>query len=226
MVSPMMQWMIDSYEQGTLPEPPFPLFPGVAVISKQFYANLVDEIKIQQKFESKERWAPCPRYRTGALQADLIRIWQLTQSKEVGSIAVVNLHECPTILEQDPEAVYIGRGGDRRFAGAENRSVFANPHNWKELGREEAVKRYTLRHEISRGSGPVFDSLLQLAGKHLAGQNIKLACYCPEENQCHGSKVKAAIQFVAGHYLPQSFGFFEEVVLGAIADKSMSNLSA
>ena len=64
-----------------------------------------------------------------------------------------------------PNTVYVGKG-----------TPFGNKHDWRELGREEAVRRFK--------SDFLHDSLLQhLAMNRLKGKN--LMCFCPLGERCH-----------------------------------------
>jgi Domain of unknown function (DUF4326) len=57
-----------------------------------------------------------------------------------------------------------------------HQTKWGNPHNWKTLGRSEAVRR----HAAIEGQDPKYRAA---ARRELRGRN--LACYCPLDQRCH-----------------------------------------
>lgn len=68
-----------------------------------------------------------------------------------------------------PDTVYVARGKGARGA-------WANPYDWRTLGRPEAV-------ELHREWLSAQPELIEQVRRHLTGRH--LACWCPLDQRCH-----------------------------------------
>jgi hypothetical protein len=98
------------------------------------------------------------------------------------------------------DKIYIGR--NNRYYNL-NSSPLANPFPiTKNTTREEVIEKYRawLWQEIQvklkhNQSNPVFDELVRIAKKHLAGEKIELVCYCKPDS-CHGDVLIRCIHWL------------------------------
>lgn len=111
-------------------------------------------------------------------------------------ITIVHYSDCKDGGAYD----YIGRAMPRKRIGA---SPLANPYKIGEDGDRAAVCRLyqsDLDKTILKGSGPIYEALVDIRDRHLSGEVVRLACWCTsEENlkrphrQCHGQNIRATV---------------------------------
>lgn len=96
-------------------------------------------------------------------------------------IEVVNKYKIKPDQTRD---VYIGRG-----------SPLGNP--WPitaAASRPVVIARYQdwIQEKIKAGDGPVMLALSNIATRHLAGESVRLVCFCKPQ-ACHGDIIKDVI---------------------------------
>jgi len=124
----------------------------------------------------------------------------LGQGAGMGTVEVVNLRSCQPSILSDPGVVYVGRQVEGWKGQNLHASPLANPYRVGFHGdRNEVCEQFLARElnpALERCFGPVWESVLALAKRVLAGESLKLACWCSPE-RCHAYDLAAAIMSVA-----------------------------
>lgn len=98
----------------------------------------------------------------------------------MGKIEILNKHH---LKECDPTHIYIGRG-----------SPLGNPYPVKEYSRETAIALYGpwLKRQLFDKNEAVIDALDDIANRVMAGETVKLLCFC-KPLHCHGDVIKKLV---------------------------------
>jgi hypothetical protein len=132
----------------------------------------------------------------------------LSQSTASGlPVEVINLKATGPAILSAPGLVYIGRQMEGWKGHNLHASPLANPYKVGLHGDRNAVCEKFLADDLnpalSNCFGPVWETVLALAKRVLAGERLKLACWCSPE-RCHGYDLAAAITSVANQLKSQS----------------------
>jgi hypothetical protein len=107
-------------------------------------------------------------------------------------ITVVNMHHLPgrALPAGDPSFVYIGRPRGNAPLGLGN--PFRVGAEYKQGEAVEAFRQYA-RTEWNNPQNPLRQQITALAQRALAGEDLKLVCWC-KPKACHGDVIKEAIE--------------------------------
>lgn len=124
----------------------------------------------------------------------------LGQSTGIGTVEVINLKAATPAILSDPSVVYVGRQFEGWRGHNLHASPLANPYRVGFHGtRHEVCEKFLsedLNPALENCFGPLWEMVLSLAKRVLAGEHLKLACWCSPE-RCHGFDLAAGILSVA-----------------------------